>query len=219
MPRAAVWQRLQLLPQLSDLTQQRLHRNNNLHNNVYSAADIAPLSNLRSLQRLDLRLATPFDKVDESTARALLSALQHLTQLQHLQLYDMALDRVTAQHQQQGESHYCFSALTASTQLTALHIENVMGLLVPPSLPEAAVQHMFPPGHVLPHLKVLRLDLRGGWPCVDAAQVAMIAASCPALQQLELSSVTPKGFDVSCLAKLPSGVTKVEGLNWTRPLP
>jgi hypothetical protein len=53
--------------------------------------------------------------------------------------------------------------------------------------------------------------------CVEAAHVAMIAASCPALQQLTLQRVTPDGFDVSCLAQLPLGVTRVEGLDWTRP--
>jgi hypothetical protein len=44
----------------------------------------------------------------------------------------------------------------------------------------------------------------------------MIAAGCPALQDLTLHSVTPEGFDDSCLAQLPSGVTSVEGLGWVR---
>ena len=47
----------------------------------------------------------------------------------------------------------------------------------------------------------------------------MIAASCPALEELSLRDVIPKGFDISCLTQLPSGVTKVWGLDWTRPVP
>jgi hypothetical protein len=54
---------------------------------------------------------------------------------------------------------------------------------------------------------------------VDAPQIASIAATCPALQQLTLWGVTPKGFDVSCLAQLPPGVTQVKGLGWTRLAP
>jgi hypothetical protein len=54
-------------------------------------------------------------------------------------------------------------------------------------VPQAAFAHMFPPGHVLPHLKVLQLT---GDSCVGPAQIAMIAASCPALQELKLSGAT-----------------------------
>jgi hypothetical protein len=73
---------------------------------------------------------------------------------------------------------------------------------------------------VLQQLKVLRLDCtkaRPGWRCVEAAQVARIAASCPALQKLKLVGVTPEDFDAGCLAQLPAGVSQVEGLGWTRP--
>ena len=45
--------------------------------------------------------------------------------------------------------------------------------------------------------------------CVEAAQVAMIAASCPALEELTLHGVTPQGFDVSCLQQLPQSVRTV----------
>jgi hypothetical protein len=72
---------------------------------------------------------------------------------------------------------------------------------------------------VLLHLKMLSLTSYGFRHCVEAAQVARIAASCPALQELTLQGVTPPGFRVSCLQQLPQGVRTVEGLGWTRPSP
>ena len=206
---AAVWQRLQQLPQLSELTL-RQHAGSDF----VTAADVAPLSNLRRLQHLDLRLSSD-TPVEESMPRELLAALQHLTQLRHLQLSDTSLHWVRAQQQQDG-SYQCFSVLTASTQLTALVLEEWVNMPVP----QAAFAHMFCPGRVLPHLKMLRLVGHPHWPCVGATQVAMIAASCPALQQLTLQSVTRrKRFDAGCLAQLPAGVTRVEGLDWNRSSP
>jgi hypothetical protein len=199
-----LWQRLRLLPQLTEL---------NLRVNVnLTAADIGPLSRLQHLQRLDLRLKN-LQSTRTSQPGELLTTLQHLTQLQHLNLHhtDCTLYRVSAQQ------HQCFSALTASTQLTGLQIVNLCWIPVP----QPAFQHMFPPGRVLPYLKELQLaGTTSAWrPCVEAAQVGMIAASCPALQNVNLQGVTSNGFDVSCLAQLPAGVTVVEGLDWTRPTP
>jgi hypothetical protein len=67
-------------------------------------------------------------------------------------------------------------------------------------VPQAAIDHMFPPGRVLPQLKVLRLSSPFHKPfslydqqhCVEAADVARVAASCPALEQLDLCRVTPQ---------------------------
>ena len=91
-------------------------------------------------------------------------------------------------------------------------------------MPKAAFNHMFPAGRTLSSLKVLDLSRTGSYrdspPCVEAAQVAMIAASCPALQKLKLQGVTPWGFDSSCLSQLLPRVTQVEGLGWwVRPAP
>lgn len=175
---------------------------------------------------------------DEAGARGLLAALQHLTQLRHLQLSNCHLQEVGArgglaqpqqlEQQQQGDSGYkCFSALTASARLTALHLSERISNPLPAG--PAAFTHMFPPGKVLPELQALSLCHDRTWcnapptlqaTSVGAAQVALIAGSCPALRQLELWGVTPaEGFDASCLAQLPPAVTSVEGLAWSRPAP
>jgi hypothetical protein len=128
----------------------------------------------------------------------------------------MGLHKSTSQPQQQGPFYKPFSALTASTQLTALHLQE--GWTVP--IPQAAFEHMFSLGYVLPHLKELYIICESvRKPCVDVGQIAMIAASCPALQQLRLRGATPERFDVSCLAQLPPGVTEVKGCCWTRLVP
>jgi hypothetical protein len=204
---ATVWQRLQLLPKLSELHMAEM---------AMASADIAPLSNLQHLQHLRLKFST----VDHAaTARELLLALQHLTQLQHLQLEDFKLHSVKSQPQEQEDSHQCLSALTASTQLTALVLSDFGGMPVP----QAAFEHMFPVGHVLPNLKMLHIvnwSPRYG-SCVQAPQIVRIAASCTALQELTLQGVTPEGFtknalNVSCLSQLPHSVKRVQGLVWYR---
>ena len=184
------------------------------------AADIAPLSNLQRLTHLDVSLSTHYDSGDPVPA-GLLAALQHLTQLQYLGVHNCC-DKVGAE--QGHDSYQCFSALTASTQLTALHISHPFRM----PLRRKAFRHMFPAGRVLPHLRVLFLAGKQWYAvsrfrCVEAAQVAMIAASCPALQKLVLWDVISTGFDISCLAQLPAGVAQVTGrwgkLLWTRPTP
>jgi hypothetical protein len=181
------------------------------------------LSSLTKLHTLYLSYPSYDGPSTDQGARELLSALQYLKQLQHLEMFDCKMDtdqleprpgsaaEAHAPSQQQGHGYECFSALTASSQLTALHITE-SGMPVP----QAALEHMFTPGHVLPHLKVLFLS--GSRPCVGAAQIVSIAASCPVLQQLTLLGVThPRSFDNSCLMQLPPGMARVEGLGWTWP--
>jgi hypothetical protein len=116
-----------------------------------------------------------------------------------------------------GRSYKCFSALTASTQLTALVLFEDLNVPVP----KAAYTYMFPAKRVLPHLKVLRLEsTTGPGPRpMGANEVTRIAAACPALQQLNLRGVCdwqlPSKSD--CLLQLPATVTRIKGLRWTRP--
>jgi hypothetical protein len=214
---STLWQQLQQLPTLSELQ---------LHEEGAAPADIAPLSNLQGLQRLKLQLRFASGKT-ESGPTELLAALQHLTQLQHLQLDSCQLHKTRPQPQRRGVGYQCFSALTASTQLTALVLTDVPPLhKAPPNwrlrhVPAEAFAAMFPLGRLLPDLK--ELCLQAAFPhCVEAmldpeAQVSRIAASCPAaveLVELSLLCVMSKGFDGSCLCQLPSSVTRVEGLCW-----
>jgi hypothetical protein len=165
-----------------------------------------------------LCLSHPVDEhrqpLSAAGARGLLSAVQHLTQLQHLELLHCFFDN--AQLRENGCQ--CFSALTASTQLTALALLDSFQ-----PVPWEGFQHMFPAGRVLPHLNFMDLSRVMTYnelpACVEEAQVAMIAASCPALQELTLSHVTATGLDKSCLLQLPRGVTQVKGLGWVRPAP
>jgi hypothetical protein len=197
-----LWDQVEQLPNLLQL-----------HLGAYCFKDlyIGYLSTLQHLQCLSLRLVGRFD-LHEPYAKHLLAAVQHLTQLRHLELHHCGMHPGTNQPQQQG-----FSALTASTQLTSLDLQGLADDLYPP-VPPAACEHMFPPGRLLPNLKVLNVRASDPWyPGMKAAHVAMIAASCPALQHLSLCNVTPHKFDVSCLLQLPPGVTRVGGLNWSRP--
>jgi hypothetical protein len=219
---SSLGQQLHLLPKLPKLQ---------LRTCQLTAEDITPLSSLQRLQHLHLDLSYGYEECEYDLewalwgenvcVRELLAALQHLTQLQHLELFSCQLDAVKPglEPGQPGEGGYqCFSALTASTQLTALIIETPWDTPVP----EGAVTYMFPAGRVLPNFKVLHIanPLASCGTCVGEAQIAMIAASCPALQELKLQHVTPwRGFDVSCLEQLPPGVTSVEGLDWSRRRP
>ena len=178
------------------------------------------LSCLTRLQELRLSDIVYAGDSVQQRARELLAALQQLTQLQHLQLNSCHLHTLEPHpdnqlQQQEFDRLSCFSALTASTQLTALILKQWNHVPVP----QAAFDHIFPGDCVVPHLKVLSLTSYGFRHCVEAAQVARIAASCPALQELTLQGVTPRGFDVSYLMQLPLGVERVEGLGWTRPSP
>ena len=214
---STLWQRLQVLPKLSQL---------GLVVDRLTAADITPLSSMQRLQRLTMYMLeysfprSDWSSKDDSGPRELLAALQHLTQLKDLCLEGMALHRVYNQQEPPSSRYQSFSALTASTQLTALRLTEYRGQPVP----QAAFGAMFPAGRVLPHLRELFLKgCHPAWydigmqPCVDAAQVDMVAASCPALQHVTLASVTPIPFDYRCLAKLPSGVAQLHDLPWSRP--
>jgi hypothetical protein len=200
-----LWQHLPLRPKLSELQ---------LQVQSFTAAAVTPLSTLQRLQHLSICVSINpgMDALTcQEDARALLTALRHLTQLRHLELVRCQLFSLASQPQQQE----CFSALTASTQLMALAVRDIAE-----PVPQAAFGEMFPPGLVLPNLTVLRLDGMKRRAGVGAAQVAMIAASCPGLREMSLKGGSPAAnrrfFDASCLSQLPAGVTRVEGIDWVR---
>jgi hypothetical protein len=133
---------LQQLPKLSEL---------HLHQPYLDDDEISAFSQLQRLQHFSLDLTGSYYLVFGSPAlqpEALPTALQHLTQRQHLQLYCCELHRVARQPPpsgQQGDGDQLLSALTASTQLTALIVVDK-----PQPLPQAAFAHMLPAGRMLP---------------------------------------------------------------------
>lgn len=112
-----------------------------------------------------------------------------------------------------------FSALTASSQLTALHIKQAAA----EPLPEAkAIQHIFPEGKVFGNLRVLCLErwttYTAGQDCIDINNFTDIMRCCPALQRLSLVNVSPDTLMVTetnidrCLEVLP---TTIQSLGFT----
>jgi hypothetical protein len=139
---------------------------------------------------------------DEDGA-ALLAALNQLTGLKHLALGANFWECELAPEQ--------FSALTAASGLTALHI---LGRSEQP-LPEGALEHIFPEGRQLPELQLLRLDCRIKTEdeaddyyqgCMWPDDVCCIADCCPALQHLQLLRVVRPTADadwVHSMQQLP----------------
>lgn len=135
----------------------------------------------------------------ESTA-AFLSALQRLTQLQHLHLEDIMADTRAPALQQ-------WSALTASSQLTYLLLYEKEARPLPPG----AAQRFFTAQ--LPHLQTLSLgtssQLRFGW-CLDGQDLQSIIACCPNLTSLDLQGVVRSGADMAVLSHLPASCCSLE---------
>jgi hypothetical protein len=186
-----LWPRLAELPSLSELSM--------TERSPLSAGRIAGLTSLDRLHALKLKFLCH----DASVAGAVLDAVLQLTQLRCLELSGCGFHSLQ-------DPFYRFSALTVSTHLTALKLDDWE---VP--LPAAAFVHMF--SGKLPALKVLSFTNTWGGRTtnVHTEHVSMIAACCTALEQLTLCNVACN-VDESCLQKLPSALTQVGGLDWRR---
>ena len=90
---AHLWQWVQQLPHLSELQ---------LGAFSLQSGDVSPLSNLQDLRSLTVQLNVYSGQ--STVARELLTALQHLTQLQHLELRQCRLHLAQPQPQQEGAS-------------------------------------------------------------------------------------------------------------------
>lgn len=148
---------------------------------------------------------------------ALLGTLQRLTQLRVLQLARLSIKPGNISVQQ-------FSALTASTHLTRLFLQPAYPY---PLVPRGALQHMFPAGRQLPHLKWLHLsgprehedeedaygydsddddDAPPSPHSISGQDLARIVSSCPSLDSLCIANdIVEPGADLSPL-KLASGL-------------
>jgi hypothetical protein len=109
----------------------------------------------------------------------LLSHLQHMQQLTHLNL-SCTLCSVSPSNAAAGSSAAAYSALTASSKLQRLNIGDC-------TVPTGGWQHMFPAGRQLPHLHVLSisgpLDHPGAYVGPEGSR---LVSSCPGLQKLSI---------------------------------
>lgn len=241
----------------------------------FSPSILAELSGLQHLQlAMEVRhpagVGHPVRVPACYSAGALLTALQGMTQLQHLQLTNCRLHTLpkhqrqqqqhlplpapaahgvppqaaadqqhqlellpqqqydapaTTVHEQDGATAACFSALTASSQLTALCISQ-FGY---PPLPSAAVlDTLFPPGRVFKELATIRFEWQPDYLymaltaakrafSLSAVHVLRLGQSCPVLQEVALVGVLSPTFNVGCLLHLPRSLTSLHGLSLTQP--
>jgi hypothetical protein len=181
------------------------------HLSLHSVGVISYLDELHP-ERRGPRL--PPEQMQAKQIERLLAAVGQLACLQHLELGDLRNTLGLGLVQLQS-----YSALTASSCLTALHLrsseEEEGGARAPP-LPLGALQHVFPAGRQLPRLRELVLavdawddaELSYEWlpdqPCVSGADLSRIGACCPGLTSLTLSCVMlSDGSVAQGLAVLP----------------
>lgn len=191
----------------------------------------AELLNVAQLQHLELSGCILLPWQGDSTApeavASLLQTLRAFTNLQHLELVDLQLHRAAAPYND-------FSALTASSQLTALVVKQTGD---EPPLPQPAVQHVFALDRQLPQLQ--HLAIVGDQPEIDddyeeycrlyaygaeddddepappasfslySEDLAHIIACCPALTALNITCAMHVDTGVTPLLHLPQSCTSL----------
>lgn len=157
------------------------------------------LPRLHWLQHLDLAYC---DKPDfPSVTRGLLSGLQHLTNLQHLDLCNMLQDR--------SVPAAAYASLSSSSALTFLDLTDCY-------LPVGVIQGMFPQQRQLPALIELRVGTvemygleYGSLSIIDSSSLQLLVNCCPALQQLYMGEYLAAGVHLERLSSL-SELTSLE---------
>jgi hypothetical protein len=186
--------------------------------------DVTALGRMSQLQHLVLdecRLL-PGETVDPNApsmpsqaAEAVLSAITQLTQLQVLKVVawrredvqasseDCALPLQTDCFVLRDAPPAAFAALTTSSRLQLLHLDDAEHSLVP----RGAATRMFPAGRSLKHLTALllspqRLQFHPRSHVLTTADLQSIASSCPSLQSLHIAGLLEPGTDPSPLLQL-----------------
>lgn len=162
------------------------------------------LASMPQLQRLVLSDCTllpcgPDGRVTTDGAAALFSAIQRLTQLQRLSLFDFALNDAGLVPLGQ---FFCLTA--ASSALTELQLIGV-------KLPAEALLHMFPAGKTFSAMRELCLwgEYQSVGP-IGAGELSRIFSCCPGLEALTVPDVVPPGTDLGCLLQLPQTCSRLE---------
>lgn len=193
-----------------------------LHNLMLDGLKLASWQKLTylSLSAVDLACRIDSDSgydlehdADDLEVQALLKAMGRLKRLEHLRLESIELLQ-QAVHLRQ------FSALTASSNLTALHLKGPDDVL---PVPRGAVKHMFSPKVSLPNLRILQLVVNHGtsgqdWCplgdrrpyCVDSNDVVRVVQCCPRLQDLTMVGVLRKSCDLGNVQQLAGSLRKLE---------
>lgn len=174
---------------------------------------VSVLSSMNHLQQLVIDSGTlEFEAAAvDGPVTALLAVVGKLALLQQLKLV------LTVEPEAVPSA--AFSALTASSQLRVLHVELTREVPVPVPGPDV-LQHMFPAGRRLAQLHTLVLgsaqQMNSQW-VMPPADVARIAASCPALHTVSLVDVlAPGGGDSLCALLHLTSVSslRVGGTAW-----
>lgn len=133
-----------------------------------------------------------------------LQVLDGMQQLQDLTLRDLRLTMGAPSSSAFANVDPAYlSALTASAHLASLEVSCDTGT----PLPRTVVQHMFPAGKQLQHLRELALfsddDLEDSRPFIATAELKGLACACPALSRLCLAHAVEPG-DMSGFLQLPA---------------
>ena len=166
------------------------------------AAVLAGKTRLQHLQLISCTIVeTAHDGAAEADVGQLLSYLQHLQQLTHLNLSGTLWDGVD-----EDAPHAAgYTALTASSKLQHLNISEC-------ALPAGAWQHVFPVGRQLPQLRELNITelekAAGGF--ISAPEGSRLVSCCPGLQCLFMQAVQ----DSAGLLAALGGLSGLRTLHW-----
>jgi hypothetical protein len=143
--------------------------------------DTAGFANKGRLQHLAMELALAGKSAGVS---ALLSHLQHMTQLTHL-----SLQRNSTLPAPNARAPAAYAALTASSTLQHLDVSSS-------SMPEGVWLHMLPADRQLLQLRVLKASECGSTGHWTHADTARLASCCPNLQELSMRTREPLAAQV-----------------------
>jgi hypothetical protein len=145
------------------------------------------------LQHLEL-IDSDWEPEAAAGVAALLSQLQHQTQLTYLQLYSWHADHELSGHPPIA----AYAGLTASSKLQHLDISGC-------NLPAGVWQHIFPAGRQLPHLTLLDISEVTQLPdgAATAPEGSRLVSCCPSLQ----------AFNMCSLQYSPQQLTQLQGLS------
>jgi hypothetical protein len=174
-------------------------------------------------QLTHLQLCMKPDAFSTSNLSILLNGLAGNEQLRHLHLEFGDADKVQYSMIPLEAIRQC-SAFTASSHLTSLQLSGVQ-------LPSACGKVLFPSGHVLPHLTILKLrgNAKRGWdvqyydrvygadgvtqeaPIGSAGDIYSLIECCPNLVELDLAGSVQPGVNLSALRHLQRLTSLVVG--------